>query len=177
MWPFDICGYPKIPPSPPGAAVLGGLPTYAQIAHKGKLGHFSLKKAGKKNVWPKFDPWHFGPGGPALGPKWKSSDFHSFFFYGSVAIRRTQIFWNFWNRQVRTEDMDQNVPKNGPIPAQAKTPIFGPILLCNTAIMGFFWVERTIRTFLNHFGHVLYPYPCPKWIYFSPIPAQAVIPA
>ena len=68
------------------------------------------------------------------------------------------------------------MPKNGPIPAQAKTPIFGPILLCNTAIMGFLWVERTIRTFLNHFGHVLYPYPCPKWLNFSPIPAKAKIP-
>ena len=72
--------------------------------------------------------------------------------------------------------MDQNVPKNGPIPAQAIIPIFVPILLCNTAIMGFLWVGRTIRTFLNHFGHVWYPYQCPKWLYFSPIPAQALIP-
>ena len=41
VWPSTILGHPKIPPSPPWAGFLGGLPTYAQIAHKGKLGHFS----------------------------------------------------------------------------------------------------------------------------------------
>ena len=50
--------------------------------------------------------------------------------------------------------MDQNVPKNGPIPAQAKIPNLWPILLCNTAIMGFFGVEMPIMTFLMRFRQV-----------------------
>ena len=31
-------------------------------------------------------------------------------------------------------------------------------------------------TLLNRFRHVLYPHPCPKWLNFSSIPAQAKIP-
>ena len=51
-----------------------------------------------------------------------------------------------------------------------------PILLCNTANMGFLGSEMPIMTLLNRFRHVLYPYPCPKWLNFSPIPAKAKIP-
>jgi len=63
-----------------------------------------------------------------------------------------------------------------PIPAQAVIPNLRPILLCNTTNMGYFWVDNSFLTFLGHFGNVLYPYPCPKWLDFSPVPAQAVIP-
>ena len=42
--------------------------------------------------------------------------------------------------------------------------------------MGYFWVDNSFLTFLDHFGDVWYPYPCPKWLDFSPIPAKAIIP-
>ena len=73
--------------------------------------------------------------------------------------------------------MDIFGPNFGPIPAQAKLANFGSILLRDTGNMGFFGVGNSFLTLWDHFGHVLYPYPCPKLIYFSPIPAQAVIPA
>ena len=76
-----------------------------------------------------------------------------------MAIRRTQIFWNFQDRQGRTLDNGQNVPKNGPIPAQAQIPIFGPILLCNTANMGFFGVASSFMTFVTTFNYAFSPYP------------------
>ena len=56
-----------------------------------------------------------------------------------------------------------------PIPAKAKIPNLRPILLCNTANMGFLGSEMPIMTLLNRFRHVLYPYPCPKWLDFSPM--------
>ena len=51
------------------------------------------------------------------------------------------------------------MPKNGPIPAQAQIPIFGPILLCNTANMGFFGVEISFMTFVTTFTYAFSPYP------------------
>ena len=55
--------------------------------------------------------------------------------------------------------MEQNVPKSGQIPDQAKIPIFGPILLCNTANMGFFGVGISFMTFVTTFNYALSPYP------------------
>ena len=64
-------------------------------------------------------------------------------------------------------------PNFDPLLAQAKLANFGSILLCDTANMGFFWVGNSFLTLWDHLGHVLYPYPCPKWLNFCPIPAQS----
>ena len=54
------------------------------------------------------------------------------------------------------------MPKNGPIPAQAQIPIFRPILLCNTANMGFFGVGISFMTFVTTFD---YAFPlCPVYM-------------
>jgi len=96
-----------------------------------------------------------------------------------------RLTWGFWGRRCRLWHFwivlgTFSCPKwlnFSPIPAQAaKIPNLWPLLLCNTANMGFFGVEMPIMTLLNRFRHVLYPYPCPKWLNFSPIPAKAKIP-
>ena len=56
--------------------------------------------------------------------------------------------------------MDIFGPNFGPIPAQSKLANFGSILLCDTANMGFLWVANSIMILLDHFIHVLYPFPC-----------------
>ena len=69
------------------------------------------------------------------------------------------------------------MPKNGPIPAQAQIPIFGPILLCNTANMGFFGVASSFMTFVTTFNYAFSPYPVYPvsilgvfWVYSDGIP-------